>query len=280
MLEWIDALNRTLREVEAHLEDETDAGELARMPGYSPFYLQRIFSMLTETTLGEYLRERRLSEAGVRLKQGDSVLETSLRYGWDSPESFSRAFRKFHGVAPSAARSGQTPLKYVTPLHLTIQLTGGNFMKYTIEEKGELTVVGMERRFGYEDNFTAVPAFWDECQATGLDKIIGSALGICFDGEGDENSFAYMIGSIWNADAPVPEGLTKRTIPAMTWANFECTGPIPGSIQTLNRRIFTEWLPSNGQYEMAAPINIEWYGEGDMSDENYKCGILIPVKPV
>lgn len=279
-MEWIDALNKTLRDVEAHLEDGTDAGMLARMSGYSPFYLQRIFAMLTETTLGEYLRERRLSEAGVRLKNGESVLETSLRYGWDSPESFNRAFRKFHGVAPSAARSGKTALKYITPLHLTIQLTGGNNMKYTIEKKGELTVMGVERRFDYETNMTAVPAFWDECQAAGLDKILNNPLGICFDDDRDGCTFAYMVGAFCAPDAPVPEGMVKRIIPAMTWADFECTGPIPDSIQMLNRRIFTDWLPSNGCYEMAMPVNIEWYADGDMSAPDYRCGIMLPVKPI
>lgn len=279
-MEWIDALNATLRNVEEHLEDETDAGALARMSGYSPFYLQRIFSMLTETTLGEYLRERRLSEAGVRLKNGESVLETSMRYGWDSPESFNRAFRKFHGVAPSAARSGGVSLKYVTPLHLTIQLTGGKTMKYTIEQKNELTIMGMERRFCYEKCFQAIPMFWDECQAAGLDRHIGEAVGVCFDADGEADTFAYMVGGFCDADTPVPEGLVRRTIPAMTWANFECTGPIPESIQALNRRIFTDWLPSNGQYELAAGMNIEWYGGGDMQSPDYRCGLMIPVKRI
>ena len=272
-MEWIDALNAVLRDTEASLESEAGVETIAGRSGYSPFYLQRIFTMLTGMTLGEYLRGRRLSEAGAALQKGATVLETALRFGWDSPESFNRAFKKFHGATPSAAQKG-CALKYITPLHLTIQLTVGTLMNFTSKHRPEQTVIGVERRFSYENSFAEIPKFWDECRQNNL----CAPLGVCFDDNADGRDFAYMIGRFCEPDAPVPEGMTKRALPACDWACFECTGPMPDAIQQLNRRIFTEWLPGNGRYTMAEPVNIEWYDDGDSSAPDYKSGIMIPVK--
>lgn len=277
-MEWIDALNRTLQFIESHLEDDADAGDAARCAGYSPFYLQRIFAMLTGMTLGEYQRARRLSEAGTCLRRGESVLETALRFGWDSPESFARAFRRFHGVSPSAVKGGRAILKYMTPLILSIELKGGRIMDYTVEKRPELTVMGRARRFGCEDSFVSVPKFWDEYMEKGWDAQVPGRLGLCLDGDASGSEFEYWIGRFCEPDEVPPEGFQKTTIPAMTWALFECAGPLPEAPQKLTRRIFSEWLPGNGQYETAAPLTLEWYTEGDRQAANYRSGIMIPVR--
>lgn len=275
-MEWIDAMKGALERVESELESTVTAGEIADSCGYSPFYMQRIFTMLTGMTLGEYLRERRLSEAAVRLQKGESVLDTALRYGWDSPESFARAFRKFHGCAPLDAKMNRAQTRYVTPLRLQIQLTGGKSMQYAIENRPEMAVVGLPRRFEYDDSFERIPRYWDEYAERGLNAIVPGRFGVCFDEGGDD--FEYWIGDLRAADAPVPPGMHKRVIPAATWANFTAIGPIPKALQRLNREIYTDWLPSNAEWRPSHGMNIEWYSCGDMQAQEYRSGILIPVE--
>ena len=275
-MEWIDAMNGALRRVESELESTVSAGEIADSCGYSPFYMQRIFAMLTGMTLGEYLRARRLSEAAVRLQRGESVLDTALLYGWDSPESFARAFRRFHGCAPLDIKMNRAQARYVTPLHLQIQLTGGRSMQYVIENRPEMAVVGLPRRFEYGDALERIPHYWDEYAEKGLNAIVPARFGVCFDDGGDD--FEYWIGDLRDLDAPVPEGMQKRAIPAATWANFTAVGPIPEALQRLNRAIYADWLPNSAEWRPAMGMNIEWYACGDIHAPDYKSGIWIPVE--
>ena len=109
-MDWITSINRALRYVEEHLQDENLSVEaVAAVTAYSPFYLQRLFYILTEMSLSDYIRGRKLSMAGQELQATDArVLDTALRYGYETPESFSKAFRRFHGVTPSAAQEPST----------------------------------------------------------------------------------------------------------------------------------------------------------------------------
>ncbi len=155
-MEWIDAINRTLRYVEAHLEDELSQAELARESGYSQFYLQRSFAMMTDMTLAEYVRQRRLSMAGQALQATDAkVVDVALRYGYETPEAFQKAFRRFHGVTPSAAKRTRVNLRYLNPLQIHISLKGGTLMDYQLEEMGELKLIGLEKKFRYDSAFGA-----------------------------------------------------------------------------------------------------------------------------
>ena len=280
-MEWIDRINEALQYIESHLEDEClSVPDVARHIHFSHFHLQRVFSMMTDMTLSEYIRQRRLSLAGQALQWGGAkVIDVALKYGYDSPESFQKAFRRFHGITPAAAKRSNVQLRYLNPLRLQISLQGGTIMDYSIEVIPELTIIGMERRFGYEDSFTRIPLFWDEYFAKGYHQQCPGFLGVCFDSENSPTGdFAYMIAHFADAGEPVPQGFVRRTIPAHTWAKFRSVGPIPTALQQLNRRIFTEWLPNNPEYEMADSLNIEVYTEGDTSSDDYVSEIWIPVR--
>jgi len=152
-------------------------------------------------------------------------------------------------------------------------------MDYSMEDLGQQTLVGFSRRFGYENAFQEVPAFWNEYFTKGINKRETQntmVMGICFDDGGPE--FTYMIGAFCAPDAAVPEGFEKRTVGAHTWVKFRCVGPIPEAIQKLNRQIFTEWLPNNSEYDLADGINIEFYTEGDMQSAEYESEIWLPVR--
>lgn len=278
-MEWIASINRALRYVEECLTDEGLSVEaVAKVTAYSPFYLQRLFYILTDMSLSDYIRQRRLSMAGQELQAtGARVLDTALKYGYETPESFHKAFRRFHGVTPSAAQRTRVQLKYLNPLQIKVELTGGTMMDYSTEAMQAMTVMGLARTFTYDNAFGEIPRFWAEYNEKNLDEKVCGYLGICFD-EDDSPEFTYMIGSFCEADALVPQGFEKRTLAPHVWAKFRAVGPLPGSIQKVNRQIFTDWLPNNTEYDLAEGVNIEMYSKGDMNAADYESEIWLPLK--
>ncbi len=276
-MEWIRCINQMLRYVEAHLQDDLDIAVIARQVSFSPFYLQRMFTMMTDMTVSEYVRQRRLSAAGQELQATNAkVLDVALRYGYETPESFQKAFRRFHGITPSAAKRTRAQLRYLNPLQIQVTLTGGKIMDYSIENLGEITVVGMERRFAYDSAFGQIPEYWDEYCKRGLHGVVPGCLGVCLD-EAGKTDFSYLIGNFYEPGTPVPDGFVLRTIAPHTWVKFKGVGALPDSLQRLNRQIFTEWLPNNPEYDLAEGVNIEWYSMGDMDADDYVSEIWIPV---
>lgn len=276
-MEWIDALNAVLRHIEDDIGGELDVARLAERIHFSHFYLQRMFAMMTDMTLSEYVRQRRLSLAGQELQATDAkVIDVAFKYGYETPESFQKAFRRFHGVTPSAAKRTRAQLRFFSPLTLHVELRGGSVMDYSVEQMGELTVVGKERRFQYETSFREIPKFWEEYFAGDTPPVDG-CLGICVE-DGGKGDFIYAIASFWEKDKPVPEGYAMRTIPAHMWVKFKVVGALPEALQKVNRQVFGEWLPNNAEYEMAAGINIEMYTMGDTMSDAYESEIWLPVK--
>lgn len=276
-MEWMESLNRALRYVEDHLTDEGLSVEaVARASAYSPFYLQRLFYVMTDATLADYIRGRRLSAAGQALQGGAKVLDTALRFGYETPESFAKAFRRFHGVSPSAAQRMRAQLKYLSPLAIKVELTGGSMMDVTVERMGEMQVVGMVRRFGTDEATGLIPGFWEEYRQKGLHQKVCGYLGVCFDETGSD--FAYLIGAFRKEGEPVPEGFEAHTVAPHLWAKFRAVGPIPDAVQKVTKQIFTEWLPGNPEYEPAEDLSMEVYSEGDVASADYEAEIWLPVR--
>ena len=152
-------------------------------------------------------------------------------------------------------------------------------MDYQIEKKGPMTVVGVERRFSMDNPKAEIPKFWDEFFKDGWGEKVNPLLGVCLE-DGSKTDFPYLIGDFCEADAPVPEGMVKRSIPAYTWAMFHTEGTTGKDIQALNREIYTQWLPNSAQYEPASGMNIEVYPCEAMDWEDKRWGIWLPVQPV
>lgn len=276
-MEWIDALNAVLRYIEEDMCGELDVQKLAEKIHFSHFYLQRMFAMMTEMTLAEYVRQRRLSLAGQELQATDAkVIDVALKYGYETPESFQKAFRRFHGITPSAAKKTRAQLKFLNPLTLRVELKGGSVMDYSVEQLDEMTIVCKEKRFRYDTAFQEIPKFWDAYNEHD-DKKVPEYLGVCIE-DGAKDDFIYAAASFWGEGQPVPDGYVKRTIPPHTWVKFRAVGALPEALQRVNRQIFGEWLPNNAEYEMAEGINIEMYTMDDMSSADYESEIWLPVK--
>lgn len=273
---WAEGIQSAVEYIEENLTEELDIGDIAAKAYVSPFHFQRIFSVLCGMTVGDYIRCRRLTLAAQELSSSDiKVIDAAVKYGYDSPDSFARAFAKFHGISPSAAKERGASLKAFAPLRIKLTLEGGNFMEYRIVEKASFTVLGVSRSFNSDTSYREIPKFWQEHMTSGGNRKICGQFGICLDGDG--KNFDYLIADIYKPWEEVPEGCITRVIPEGTWAVFPCRGALPKALQDVNTQIWSEWLPNCRDYKLGGNYDIEMYTKpADDPKDNY-CEIWVPV---
>lgn len=277
-MEWVQSLNKAIDFMEEHLLTDLCCEDVAEHIYSSSFHFQRVFSLLTGTTVGEYIRNRRLSLAGQELIMSNTkVIDVALKYGYDTPESFAKAFSRFHGITPNQAKKEGSNLKSFNRLIIKIELEGGNIMDYKIVKREQYTVLVKTKCFTSENCTKEIPKFWSKYFADGLHETVCGMLGICEQQKVGAKEFRYGIGCECSNNAEVPEGFEKLTIPAYTWAVFKCIGPMPHAIQNAWKRIYSEWLPQS-EYELIPDYDIELYTDGDTQGEDYISEIWIPVK--
>ena len=282
-MEWTEALKTSISYMEEHLLEDIHAVDVARQVNMSEYYFQKGFSVVTGYTIGDYIRNRRLYLAALDLLTGkEKVIEIAYKYGYETPESFSKAFKRFHGISPAQVRTQPGCIQSFQPLVIKLLVEGGSRMNVIIEKMDAFKVVGKSRVFNTDNGYKEIPKFWDECckrwpkecEESGSDSY--GKYGICID-TGEGQNFDYYIAGDY-AREPIGEGFKVVTIPAHTWAKFRCVGPMPGALQSVNTKIFQEWLPGNNQYDIAEAINIEMYTIGDTTAADYVSEIWIPVK--
>lgn len=281
-MEWIEAIGKAVEYMEEHITQELTCAQVAEQVHLSPFYFQKGFRLLCGFTVAEYIRKRRLSLAGGELAStGAKVIDVALKYGYDSPDSFAKAFTRFHGLTPSMARKDGATLRAFAPLNIKFSLEGGYLMDYQVVQKDSFTVVGARKTCKYEHAAEDIPLFWKE--------VLGAGSGLCGtyginrDAQMGGEEFEYMIADPCDPGAQAPEGLHTQVIPAFTWAVFPCKGAMPMAMQEVNKRIFSEWLPACREYEIAAGYCIEVYEDPrkypkGTADGGYQSQLWIPVK--
>ncbi|MDE6209271.1 MAG: AraC family transcriptional regulator [Lachnospiraceae bacterium] len=283
-MEWTEAISKAIQYIENHITEDISANDIAKEVYISSLYFQKGFSMLCGFTISEYIRNRRLSLAGNELATSDKkVIDIALKYGYDSPDSFTKAFTRFHGVTPSMVQKNIGMLKTFAPLKIKLSMEGGYIMDYKIVKKEAFTVLGAAKTFSYEGAKSEIPEFWKEHYSSGNGKYVCGMFGINVDEQMEGDTFEYLIADMYNPVKDIPEGFITKTIPAFTWAVFPCKGAMPDTLQNVNTKIFSEWLPSLKDYEFAAGYCIEMYDDpseyqNGTQDENYYCEIWIPIK--
>ena len=253
---WVEGFQESIDYIEQNLLNDLNVEDIAKKAALSSFYYQRIFGAMCGMTVGEYIRARRMTLAAQEISSSsEKVIDIALKYGYDSPDSFAKAFQRFHGINPTQAREPGVSLRSFAPLHIKITLEGGNMLDYRIVEKAPFTVVGLKRRFDSETSYMEVPKFWGEW-AKDMKGLKGM-FGICSDMDG--KLFDYWIADLYLPWEDIPEGLSTFQIPGGLWAIFKCEGPLPDSLQKVNTQIWTEWLPSLKGYKLTGNYSLEFY---------------------
>lgn len=289
-MDWTSGIQNAIDYVENNLLQEIDYESVASQACSSSFHFQRVFGILCGFTLGDYIRMRRLSLAAEDLtKRNEKIIDIALKYGYDSPESFTRAFTKFHGVTPSEAKHGAI-VKTFTRLNVKLILSGGSKMDYRIEKLDAFNVIGKRKQVskpGSADAAADITAFWTQCGADGSTQRIcsyfpaepklGGLLGICFSSEMESHRFPYGIGVEYDGRPVKDDDLEILTIPAHTYAVFTCRGEMPKAFQETYGKIVSEFFPQSTRYEYAEGIELEVYPSEDVTNPNYSCEIWIAV---
>ncbi|MGN1169198.1 MAG: effector binding domain-containing protein [Acutalibacteraceae bacterium] len=288
-MDWISGIQRAIDYVEEHLSDEIDYDAAAREAASSVFHFQRMFSMLVGYTLGDYIRMRRLSLAADEIQRTDGkIIDIALRYGYDSPESFSRAFTRFHGITPTKARRGGS-IKSFSRLTVKLILDGGNLMDYRIEKRDSFKIICRKKQVNKPQGDTAtadISSFWAQCGSDGtVEKLCKYArfdnlhgiLGICFSGEMVDSGFPYGIGAEYNGETLTDSEFDILEIPAHTYAVFKCKGKMPDAFKETYKKICTEFFPQSSTYEYGSGIELEVYPSADVNNPDYTCEIWIAV---
>lgn len=286
-LDWVTGIQNAINYVEEHLTDEIDFDLVSKEAACSNFYFQRIFSILCGITLGDYIRSRRLTLAGNELCASDvKVIDVALKYDYESPESFTRAFTKFHGITPSEAKKDGSKLKSFSRLSVKITLSGGNIMDYKIIEKDAFDIIEKVETHTVDnsENAKSIPDFWTRSHKDRTVKMLTELttdrtfiFGMCYGNlSKDAKTFDYSIAAKCDSNTAVPKGFRKNTIPARTWAVFECKGAMPNAMQDVWHKIVSEFFPTSG-YEPTYEMDIEAYTEGNMSSPDYRSEIWVPV---
>lgn len=245
-MEWVERLNQSINYLEEHLTSEIDYGRLGQIACCSAYHYQRMFTYMAGITLAEHIRKRKMSLAAVELQSGnEKIIDIAEKYGYHSLTAFNRAFQAFHGIAPSAVKKENVSVKSFSPIVFKITVKGASEMNYRIETKDAFRIIGVSAPLHreIENNFTIVPQMWQTAAENGtIQKLAGMM------------------------DTPIKGLLGVRAIFSGSGTNQ--------SIQELEQRIITEWLPTSG-YEYANAPDIEVYLNPDPQNAQYE--VWIPV---
>ncbi len=288
-MDSLSNMNKAMEYIEEHLAEEIDYSEISKIAYCSEYHFKRMFSFLAGISLSEYIRRRRLTLAALDLKDNDlRIIDVAVKYGYNSADSFSRAFHSLHGILPSEARSENIQLKAYPRMTFQLSIKGGCEMKYRIVEKGPFKLVGFKKR---------VPIIFDgvnpeiakmtklltpeiikklkvlsNVEPTG---IISASTNFSEGRMEEKGELDHYIGvaTLSNETA----GFDVLEIDASTWVVFESIGPFPETLQNVWGRIYSEWFPSSG-YEAAPGPEILWNESSDTGNPKYRSEIWIPVK--
>ena len=274
----IKSFNNTIDYLETVLDDEIDEKKVTQLSGYSYSMFSRLFSILTETTLSEYLRSRRLTEAAVILRNTDEkIIDVAFKFGYESSDSFGTAFKNFHGFTPSEVRNGK-PFKLVSRVQLALSVRGGRSMNITIQKKQAFTVAGVNEQ---SINSSLCPSVWDKLyEKYSHDELAslgnGQRVGICHDVE-NPSTINYMAGYIvTGADKARSMGLDVLEVEEAEYAVVELIGSVPECIHNGWKYAMEVFFPEHGYIHSGKP-DFEYYYEGDMHSNDYKMELWIPI---
>lgn len=292
-MDWMEGVQRAIAYMECHLLEDINYESVAKQVHISGYEFHRAFSFLTGLTPTAYIRSRRLSLAALEILKTDSkITDIALKYGYDTPESFTKAFTRFHGIAPKYAREESAKLVLFNPLVIKITVEGGKCMDYRmVQTKPQkfLAIVGtFQNAIINDDENHDIPDFWDECQSKNLLEPMlqlrpdgkRDLYGLCSPAREGEETFEYGIGILIDEDTLDPtafEQLGYRIwdVKPGTYAVFDCMGEDGDCIGETWAKFYQEFLPQMG-YEAEPETDYELYPQQE--SPGLFCQLWIPVR--
>lgn len=294
-MEWIAAMQQAITYMEEHLMKEINYEDVAKHVHTSSYEFHRAFSFLTGMTANSYIRNRKLSLAGREIVETDTkITDIALKYGYETPESFTKAFTRFHGIAPKFAREESAKLVLFNPIVIKLTVEGGKSMDYRIVQTKEQKFIALVRSFRNEiindEENHDIPDFWGECHDKNLVEPIRNLrpegkrdlYGLCSPTQEGENTFEYGIGVLideetmdFDANEMEKAGYCIWDVKPGTYVVFDCIGDDGNCISDTWTKFYKEFLPQMG-YESETETDYEIYLEKGRT--GLFCELWIPVR--
>lgn len=283
----LQEFNNLMDYIEKHLTEEISGKDISNIVGLSDYHFKRMFSYMAGMSLNEYIKNRKLSVANVELINGAKVTDIAYKYGYQSIEGFSRAFREWSGFLPSEVTKNKIQ-KSFPKFSFFIDIKGGISMEFKIEKKEKFTIVGVSKRvpiqFEGENNaIIELAQSITEQQRNEMHQLADlyphQVLNVSYDfDDGFLEEKGYLTHMIGLATTKVNtfDDLEQLSIEESLWAIFPNQGPFPVTLQETTAKIYSEWLPSSG-YEVADIPGISFTKHNGTS-ENVYSEIWMPVK--
>jgi AraC family transcriptional regulator len=275
----LNELNHVIDYIEKHLTDEELSLEIiSKYAGVSDYHFRKIFFYLSGITLSDYIKNRKLSEASMDLLHGEKVTEVAFKYGYQSMDGFTRAFKKWCGLLPSEViKNGIS--KSFPKLSFIITVKGGINMEFRIENKPAFNLVGVSKRVpmqfeGINNEIVKLAESITDEQRKEMHslqniepyEIVNASYEADADFLKEEGYLTHLIGVLTTKNE-VSDLLEKVPVEAHTWAVFPNEGPFPSTLQETYAKIYSEWLPSSGYEVINAPAFS--FTKMDKNKENY-----------
>lgn len=278
------AINRVLDYIEDNIDKEINIKVIAQIACMSEYNFQKVFTVLTDISLGEYIRRRKLSRSLYEVcDTNHKIIDIAYKYGYESPDSYTKAFKNLFDMTPSKARQYPEKLKSFPKLSVFIKIKGAAEMNYKIVEKDAFSVIGLKESYpNLEEGQRKIPDFWSRFNGSGDDENLercmsthheAGYLGLCVPKEG--MAYDYMIGVITDEQKD-PDSFERIHVPASKWLVFEAKGLLPQSVQKTYKEIYESFIPSS-QYKLASTPDFEFYPSGNVQSPDYITEIWIPV---
>lgn len=293
-MQWLSRMTMAIEYIEDHLAEDICYDQVAKLALCSVHQFGRVFSYIAGVSLTEYIRRRRLTLAALDLQRedGTKVIEVALKYGYESPDAFTRAFSAMHGMPPKAVRQSGVMLKAYPKISFQLTIKGFEPLSYRIEDREEIVLEGYvssakrQTSNGILNDWKAEAGdtwnIWQAFFESGMDQALAE--------EKLYREPLWQMGftqTLENGDVLIAIGAETRgeserdrfAIPSSKWAVFTVRGSLQGAehpIDAMWTRITSEWFPTSG-YKRAAAYEIEVYPPGDTASEDYTCEIWVPV---
>lgn len=261
----LNELNHVIDYIENHLTDEDLSLEtISDYAGVSDYHFRNVFFYLSGLTLSEYIKNRKLSEASMDLLHGEKVTDVALKYGYQSMDGFTRAFKKWSGVLPSdVIKKGRS--KSFPKLSFIITVKGGINMEFRIAEKPAFNLVGVSKRVpmqfeGVNNEIVKLAQSITDQQKEEMHslqnmepyEIVNASYEADANFIKEEGDLTHLIGILTTEDQ-VSCQLEIVPVKACTWAIFPNEGLFPSTLQETMAKIYSEWLPSSNYEVINAP---------------------------